>query len=513
MRIGFPFIASTAAFLLAASAHAAEIQPGDILIRNGRVIDGTGAAAVEADVLVRGKRILSIEDLPDDAPNEVTIIDAAGRVVTPGFIDTHSHGNPLSNPEMHNFLAMGVTTIILGQDGISNRIASMSQWLDDVATTQPGPNVVTMIGHGTVRSESGVGLATDPAPEDIQKMVRLVELGLSAGAFGMTTGLEYQPGIFAKADELAAVARPVGKKGLVVMSHMRNEDDDQLSSSIAELIAQCRAAGARAHISHIKSVYGKGSGRAEEILQLLDQARAEGTTITADIYPYTASHTGLSILFPRWALPPNSYQETLESRRDELVQYLHDRVAKRNGPEAMLLGSGENAGKTLAVLAQEQGKPYAEVLADLGPRGGSAAYFVMNEDLQARLLVADGINICTDGSPTMHHPRGYGSFARVIRKFVIEDKVLSLEKAIHKMSGLPAETVGLDRYGRGTLKVGNYADMLIFDPAKVKDTATFEEPHQLADGFDVVILNGEVIRENGEFNGKRSGQVVRRMDN
>ncbi len=498
------------------------IQPGDTIISNGSVIDGTGAPAREADVLIRGDRIIAIQELGDMFPAIASVIDASGKVVSPGFIDTHAHGDPAETPDMHNFLAMGVTTICLGQDGSSNRIGTLSEWFNDIATTRPGPNVLTFVGHGTVRNESGIGLSTTPTLEQLKAMANLVEKGLQQGAWGLTTGLEYQPGMFATANELAVVAAPVGKRGLTVMTHMRNEDDDQVTSSITELVEQCRSAGANAHISHLKSVYGKGSGRAEEILSHIDLARKSGVRVTADVYPYTASHTGLSILFPRWALPPNSYREVLTTRRAELVKYLHDRVAKRNGPEAMLLGSGANAGKTLAQLAAEAGKPYAEVLADLGPRGGSAAYFVMNEDLQSRLLVAEGINICTDGSPTMRHPRGYGSFAKIIRKFVNEDKLLTLEQAVYKMSGLPAATIGLDRLKsksgtddappRGTLKAGNAADILIFDPAKVKDTATFEEPHQLAEGFDTILVNGKIIRRNNQFTTYRHGHVLKRQD-
>lgn len=494
---------------LAANAFASIFEAGDVLIRNGRIIDGTGSPAIAADVLIRNDRILAIQKIDEEPTTGVAVIEARGRVITPGFIDTHAHGDPLDDPEMHNFLAMGVTTICLGQDGSSTAVKYMDKWLNDVATTHPGPNIVTYVGHGTVRTESGVKLSTQPTTLQLQQMSDLVEQGLKVGAFGLTTGLEYQPGSFSKADELAMVAKPVGARGLTVMSHMRSEDDDQLSSAISELVEQCRASGAHAHVSHIKSVYGKGIARADDILQMLDKARKTGVTVTADIYPYTASHTGLSILFPTWALPPNSYAETSRTRHAELVQYLHDRVAKRNGPSAMLLGNGEYAGKTLAQVAEEKKQPYAEVLAEMGPRRGSAAYFVMDEELQAKLLLAPGINICSDGSPDMRHPRGYGAFARVIRKYVNEDHVLTLEQAIHKMNGLPAQTTTLDKYKRGTLRPGNFADILVFDPAAIKDTATFEQPHELAEGFDTILVNGKIVRDKGQFTGERRGQVVR----
>jgi len=485
---------------------------GDLVIRNGRVVDGTGNPSTVTDVIIRGGKVLSLEKVSNPLPDGVTVLDASGKIVSPGFIDTHSHGNPVEDPELHNFLAMGVTTICLGQDGSSVPVGRMAKFFADVETTVPGTNVLTFVGHGTVRTESGIRLSTTPTLEQITSMTTLVEQGLELGAWGLTTGLEYQPGMFSTPQELAAVAKPVGKRDLVVMSHMRNEDDDQLSSSIRELVEQCRAADARAHVSHIKSVYGKGAPRAEEILDILEKARVSGVAVTADIYPYTASHTGLSILFPRWALPPNSYNDAVTSRRAELVQYLHDRVAKRNGPEATLLGNGPYVGKTLADLAREKGKPYAEVLLELGPRGGSAAYFVMDEELQARLLIADGINICSDGGPGSSHPRSYGTFAKVIRKYVNEDKTLSLEKAIHKMSGLPAETIGLDKANRGTIAAGNYADILIFDPAQVKDTATYENPKQLAEGIDTIIVNGAVIRKDGQFMGKRAGRLLKRFE-
>lgn len=486
--------------------------PGDVVISNGSVIDGTGSPARKADVLIRGERIWAVKEMGEKFPKGVEVISAEGLVVTPGFIDTHAHGDPSESPELENFLAMGVTTIILGQDGSSVRVDDLKQWLQNVAMAKPGANVATYIGHGTLRDEAGVGLSLNPTPEQIQQIANLVEQALKDGALGLSTGLEYQPGNFAQTGELAAIAAPVGARGLTVMSHVRNEDDEQLASSIRELVEQCRIAGANAHVSHIKSVYGKGAARAEEILAILEEGRKSGVKVTADIYPYTASYTGISLLFPDYSLPPNDYKTVAEKERDRLLDYLDKRVARRNGPEATLFGTGPNAGKTLAEVAAEQGKPYAQVLLEGGPNAGSAAYFIMDEELQARLLIEPNINICSDGSTGMRHPRGYGSFARIIRKFVQEENRLALPQAIHKMSGLPAKTTGLDQLGRGTLISGNYADVLIFNPAEINDPATFSDPFQLSVGFNTIFVNGQLIRENGVFQQERAGTVITRSD-
>ncbi len=509
------FIRATALLVFASAlgcSAKSPLQPGDLVIANGSVIDGTGSAARNADVLIRGNRIWAVRELGDSFPDTVTVIPAEGFIVSPGFIDTHAHGDPAKTPEMENFLAMGVTTIVLGQDGSSTRVGALAEWFDSVAAAKPGPNVATYLGHGTLRHEAGVGLSSAPTEEEITQIANLVEQGLQLGALGLTTGLEYQPGSFSQRNELAAIAAPVGARGLTVMSHVRNEDDDQLIASIRELVEQCRSAGANAHVSHIKSVYGKGASRAEEILAVLQEARDSGVGVTADIYPYTASYTGIGLLFPDYSLPPNDYQTVAQQQRDTLLEYLDRRVAKRNGPQATLFGTGEYAGKTLAQVSEETGKPYAEVLLEYGPTGGSAAYFIMDEELQARLLVDPHVNICSDGSPGMRHPRGYGSFARIIRKFVLEDNLITLEEGIHKMSGLPAQTTGLNELGRGTLVPGNYADLLIFNPNEVVDRATFSDPFQLAEGMHTIIVNGNIVRANNIFTGTTAGTVIRRND-
>jgi N-acyl-D-amino-acid deacylase len=471
----------------------------DLLIRNGTVIDGTGASGRKADLLIRGDRIARIGTTDPEGLLAKRVIDATGMVVTPGFINTHAHGDPLKTPDFESSLAMGVTTICLGQDGESPD--DLAAWMKEVESTRLGLNVATFVGHGTIRNLAGVGLQRNPSPRQIEAMQRLVRDALELGCLGLTTGLEYQPGSFANLEELIAVAQPVGRAGGLVMSHMRSEDDDAVDAALAELLAQGRGSGCPVHVSHIKVGYGHGAERAERLLVQMQAARANGLRVTADIYPYNASYTGIGIVFPDWAKAPHDYAEVVKTRR----------VAKRNGPQATLFGTGPWTGKTLAQVAPELDKPFEDVLIDdIGLGGADAAYFVMDAALQERLLIDPHVMTCSDGGPTSRHPRGHGAFARVIRKYVVERKLLTLEEAVRKMTGLAAATVGLDRLGRGRVAEGYAADLLIFDPRQVRDHATYEDPHQLATGFDWVIVNGQIARESGQATDVRAGRLLRR---
>ena len=289
------------------------------------------------------------------------------------------------------------------------------------------------------------------------------------------------------------------------MSHMRNEDDDQLHQSIEELLNQ--GEHARVHIAHLKSVYGKGNERAEEILQMIRDARDQGIDVTADMYPYTASYTGISILFPEWAKSTDQLKNVLPSRRHELEIFLRNKVNKRNGPEATLLGSKPYTGKTLADLQEEMNMPFEKILIDIiGPGGSSGAYFVMDEELQSRLLQDPIVGVCSDGSPTGHHPRGHGTFSKVIEKYVVEDKKLGLSEAINKMTSYAASILRIE--DRGLISEGKKADLIIFNPAEVKALATYPDPHQLSEGFNDIIINGMIVRENGKFTEDKYGQVI-----
>jgi N-acyl-D-aspartate/D-glutamate deacylase len=478
--------------------------PADLVILNGLVLDGEGGDPYPADVVVEAGRIVRIgAGAARDADAE-RVIDAAGRYVAPGFIDPHSHGDPLETPAFDNFLAMGVTTISLGQDGESPDVPSLASWLDEVGGRGIGVNLAMFVGHGTLRSQSGIGRDPDPDPEALQVMLERLNTDLDV-CFGLSSGLEYNPGLNASAAELQALAEVVGARDRLIMSHIRNEDDDQLAASLAELLRQ--GEHARVHVAHLKSVYGRGETRALEILELLADARASGIRISADSYPYNASYTGISLLFPVWAKTAEQFEDASLTRRRELADYLRNRVNARNGPEATLLGMKPFVGETLAQVSARLEMPFEDVLIDvIGPQGGYAAYFVMDDALQTRLLIDPDVSVSSDGSPTGFHPRGHGTFAKVIEAYVMTKRLLSLPEAVRKMTSLPADTIGI--HDRGRLQPGMAADIVIFDPARVRARADYIDPLQLSEGFDLVIVNGRVAREDGVLAPGFSGQVL-----
>lgn len=492
-------------FILILTSHAAVAQTWDWHIDNATVIDGTGQPSYRADLLIRADSIGYVGPADADTISAKHYVDAYGKVVTPGFIDAHAHGNPLKTPEFHNFLGMGVTTIVLGQDGASPSPGNLAKWMGKVEQHQPAVNIAMLAGHGSIRSKVDVGKRR-PTATELSKMKQLLQSDLKDGAFGMSTGLEYVPGIYSKARELQQLARVVGQNGGMIMSHMRSEDNSKIKASLKELAGQGQYAPV--HASHLKVVYGKGRERAEEVLGYIQSFRDQGITFTADVYPYAASYTGIGIVFPEWAKTQKGWKRALEERPDKLRGFLKDKLEQRNGPDAVLFGSGKFAGKTLAEASRQTDTAPVELLMEMGPQAASAAHFVMDQELQDRIVAADKVMISSDGSPTMHHPRAYGSFAKIIYHYVNEEQMLTLERAIYKMSGLTAQTLGLS--SRGTIEEGNKADLLIFDPDKIKDRATFSHPHRLAEGFDWIMVNGKLVREDGSFVSRRNGVVVRK---
>lgn len=476
----------------------------DSVLSNGQLVDGLGGAAEAADVYIKDGAIAAIT-----APGELdavvtTTIDATGKIIAPGFIDVHSHGDPLETPGFENFLAQGVTTITLGQDGDSPDVADLEEWVEQVRENGIGVNLAMFVGHGTLREMAGIGQDPDPGPDQIQRMLELLNNSLNY-AFGLSTGLEYNPGLHAPESELVEMAKVVGSRDRVIMSHMRNEDDDELENSIDELLSQ--GLYARVHISHLKSVYGKGSARAEEILEVIERARQAGIELSADVYPYSASYAGLALLFPVWSKTDEEFAVAIRDRREELEEYLINRITQRNGPEATLLATDPYTGKTLADLEQELGLPFEDILIDvLGPQGGSGAYFIMDDELQSRLLMDENITVSSDGSPAGFHPRGHGTFAKIIEEYVVNRGALPLEEAVRKMTSYAAALLGIT--DRGSVEVGKAADLIIFEPSLVRATASYSDPLQLAEGFEVVIVNGEVAFQNGAGLAVALGEVL-----
>lgn len=485
--------------------YQANAQQWDWHIAGGAIIDGAGEEPYQADILIRADSIGYIGPVDSDTVNAKHKVDASSRVVTPGFIDLHAHGNPKETPKFKNFLAMGVTSIVLGQDGSSPSVGDLNRWFSGVEKANPAVNIALLSGHGSIRSKVEVG-KQDPSQKELKGMQKLLQSDLNAGVFGMSTGLEYVPGIYSGKGELKQMAEVVSGHDGIIMSHMRSEDNSEIEASLDELAAQGEVA--KVHVSHLKVVYGKGAGRAEEVLSYISNFLDKGISMTADIYPYSASYTGIGIVFPDWAKTEPEWKNALQERPEDLRQFLKDKVTQRNGADAILFGSGDFAGMTLKEAAEQESLSPVDLLMEMGPEAASAAHFVMDQTLQDRLLTGEGVMVSSDGSPTMHHPRGYGSFAKILRYYVNEKDLLSIEEAVHKMSGLPAKTLGLT--DRGLLREGWKADLLIFDPNNIVDRATFEHPYKLAEGFNWIMVNGTLVREKGEFTGESAGWVLKR---
>jgi len=471
-------------------------------IEGGDVIDGEGTPRRRADVLVRGEEIAFVGDV-DPSVKAEKVIDAKGAVVTPGFIDTHSHVDPA---HVEVAIAQGVTLAVVGQDGLSPA-DDVGAWLRRLDAKRPRIDIATLVGHATVRGQAGAHGALLPAER--AKAAAIVGRAMADGAFGLSTGLEYDGGRDADMDELVAMTEPVGKAGGVVMSHLRSEDDDKIEASLDELLEQCRRGGARAHVAHFKVVLGRGAARAKALLDKLEAARGTGLEVTSDAYPYTASYTTLGILFPPFARPPHVYRSVLARRRKDVAEHLHDLVLKRNGPAALLFGDGIYAGRTLADVADANKAPFEDILVGLGPNGGSAAYFVMDEELQTAILVDAEVAIGTDGGGGSAHPRGAGAFAKLLEEYVVKRAALTLESAVRKMTTLPAHLLGLEGKA-GCLRPGCAANVLVFAPEEIRARATYAEPHELAKGMRFVIVRGAVAIEHDRATRVHRGRALRR---
>lgn len=498
-------------FLLMVSGHLSFAQQNltegsiDVCILDVRILDGLGSPPERSNILIRGDSISYIGDIDTTSISAKEIIYGQGRYLAPAFIDLHAHGDPLVNVNFHNFLAQGVGTIVLGQDGSGldhgyNKTTSFRHWLNAAKEVPMDVNIIPFVGHGTARTRYIKG--EQATAKELSQIKQYLDQSLSDGAWGLSTGLEYYPGLHADTVELHHLARIVGRHEGMIMSHMRSEDDDKIEDAIEEIINQGEFCAV--HISHLKVVYGRGEDRARQILQTLKKAKAKDVQISADIYPYTASYTGIGIVFPTWCKTTEQFEEAKQHRNQELRDYLEKRIMQRNGPEATLFCSGPFTGKTLEEVSVEKNSSYVDILMEMGPQGTSGAYFVMDETLQKVFIQDSSIAFCTDGSPTMWHPRGYGTYAKIIEDYVVEEGLLELPLAVHKMTGLPAHILGLS--DRGQIKLGAKADLVLFNPQSVHATATYVNPRSLAEGFDMVWINGQLSWEGQRIS--QSGKLL-----
>lgn len=515
--------------LLLATLLAAQ-QPSpryDLLITGGTVLDGTGAPGFRADVALKGDRIVAISRTPLPPADAARVIDATGKVVSPGFIDLHAHNEGiLGMPDAESRVRQGVTTALGGPDG--GGPYPFGRYVDSVAKLKLGTNVAWLVGFGTIRRQVLGQSARAPTAAELAKMKWMVGEAMHEGAFGISTGLFYVPQTYAKTAEVIAVSRVAADSGGFYTSHLRKEGIGVLDG-VAEAIRIGREARIPVVLTHHK-VIGKAMwGKSTQTLALLDQARRAGLDVMADQYPYDASSTGFGVLVPAWAMADG---DTAFARRvkdpvlrDSIIKGIIDILDNDRGggdlrrPQfASVSWKPDLNGKTLYDWAVERGVDTTSagaaplVIEGVLKGGASMVFHVMDDGDVQRIMRHRWTAIASDGAlsrpgPSVPHPRNYGTFPRVLGRYVRELKVLTLPDAVRKMTALPAARLGLT--DRGRLATGLFADLVVFDPATVADLATYEKPHQYPVGIEYVIVNGQLEVDGGKMTEARGGRVIK----
>jgi N-acyl-D-amino-acid deacylase len=538
-------------FLLVAFAQAPQY---DLVIRHGTVYDGTGAPGRVEDVAVTADRIAARGDL--SAARGRQEIDATGLAVTPGFIDmlNHSETSLIADGRSQGMIRQGVTFAVFGESSMGPMTPAMKkdqqerqgdikfeitwntlgEYLDSLVTRGVSTNVASFVSAATVRANVLGYDNRAPTPDELDRMRGLVRTAMDEGAMGLTTALIYIPGVFAKTEELVELAKVASASGGMYISHMRSEGN-RLLEAIDETLTIARDAHIRAEIYHLKASGESNWKKLDAAIAKIEAARKQGLEITADMYTYTAGSTGLDAAMPPW-VQEGGYNLWAARLRDPqirervrremtLAQDEWENLLQAAGGEGTLLVGFKNdalrqyAGKTLAQVAALRGRSVQDTAMDLVVEDGSrvqVVYFLMSEDNVKKQIKLPWLSFGSDAASmsaegvflkTSTHPRAYGNFARLLGKYVRDERVIPLEEAIRKLTSLPAQTLRIKE--RGQLTTGHFADMVVFDPKTIAEHATYEKPHQYATGIRDVWVNGVQVMKDGEHTGQKPGRVVR----
>ncbi len=512
-RLGLLFI-----LILSGVSCTPDSIDADFLIKGGTIIDGSGAESIVADLAIKDDRIVFIGNSDSITINAQTTVNAKGKIVSPGFIDPHTHSlgdlkNENSSANL-NYLTQGVTTVVNGNDGEGPyEVTKISSQLMGQGI---GTNTAFFVGHNTVRSAVLGADNIAPDTNQLEEMKRLVKQGMEEGALGFSTGLYYAPGSYSKTDEVVELAKVIAPFSGIYDSHIRDESTYNIGliAAVEETIEIGRKSGVPIHFAHIKALGVDVWKRSDEIIELIEEAQQTGLTITADQYPWRASGTHLeNALIDRWVMAggEDKYYDRLQDKRllPRIKEEIEENLRKRGGAESILITADarneEWIGKNLAQLSQLMQKPVIEVILEIARSGGARiASFNMNPYDLENFMTRPWVMTSSDG--TKGHPRKFASYPEKYKKYVIEKHLLSVESFVHKSSGGVAKIFGIEQ--RGELKQGYYADVIIINPKRFTPKADFSKPDVLSEGVEFVWVNGKLVIENSNYNNRLEGKVL-----